>query len=509
MKIGIRERIILGFLIGSVAFLVAGGIAFKISQDLTKASISYKLINFLKADLEDVSKIIDSAIRYSSVDSIANALPLFEEMNLKIGELKKIGHKTASIEDSVDKLKRSAENIYETRDLSPEKLSELSDNLIKVKTDLDDSLREHSILLGKYANIIKISIPLSVLLSILFIIIIGFVVSTQIQRVAGRVSASLKEIGEGVSDLTRELEVRTSDEIGKIALNFNIFLGKLRQIILGIKDTANSIGEFVGANSQMISRIHSLMSNLLSEISKMSTAAEEFSSTIAEATKNLSEISSFVEKASDRVVASSQTVGNSLNSIIKIIEEMKRVVEVIKNVEFIQRKIIGFVSAIMDITDQTNLLSLNASIEASRAGEHGKGFAVVAEEIRKLSQRTAQLAKEISSTLSSFGTEMNKVLDLINWVILDVGEKIKSAEHGVVALQEIQEKFLKVKDEIAAIATTFEEQERTAMEISRSVSAIVQMAEEPEKMIRDVKKKSEEVNEKVENLIRIVENFKV
>jgi len=508
-NLSIRAKLTLGFILGSFAFFIAGIFIFFSGQRITRMAVNYENILMVDSTLREIDKGVGEAIKFSAPQKLQDALPLFDELETYINKFKVLGLKVAFFEDEVKKYRELISKASQSdAEFDHEVLSQLTDYALKVREGYDKLKVSYSERIGNIVTMQNISVILSIILSLIFLSIIGFLYSSNVSNAVLRVCGALSNIAKGASDLTKRIKVETQDEFGQLAQNFNSFLDKLREIISQVVITVNDLYAFVDENHKLFENFYRAISDQLNEIARISTTAEEFSSTISESVKNLSSISHFTEESRMGFAEGSKEIISSLTGIQDLSYDMQNVVSGMKRVEEIQKKIKDFVSGIMDITEQTNLLSLNASIEAARAGEHGKGFAVVAEEVRRLAGRTSQMAKEISQIVSKFTDEMNKAMSSINDISSKVHQNAQKASENVAILQKVTQNFSKIKEQVSAIATSFEEQERASAEISRSITYVAQSLENSRSSLLSIKERISELKVKAQKLLDLVKNFK-
>lgn len=253
----------------------------------------------------------------------------------------------------------------------------------------------------------------AVIMFVLAIVILGGALRYMLSDLLS-VSAALKDIAKDEGDLTVRIDAKTNDEVGDLARSFNLFVEKLQSII----STVNRISRDVLKQSELSARASNerqlSISNQQNEITMVATAMTEMATTTGEIA-NIAEETS--QSATNMVEVSNR--GNQLSqkseeSIHKLSEEVKSASEVIEELSQQGEQITTIVLSINGIAEQTNLLALNAAIEAARAGEQGRGFAVVADEVRSLSERTRKSTEEISQMISKLQETTSEAVEVMN-----------------------------------------------------------------------------------------------
>jgi methyl-accepting chemotaxis protein len=302
---------------------------------------------------------------------------------------------------------------------------------------------------------------------------------------------------------------KENDEIGRLFLGFNEVLGRLREMIAKVTEAIETTASATQQISSSTEQLASSSQEFTSQVHEITSAVEEMTKTILETSKNASlaaESSKFAHKTAER----------GSNKIIETKEGIKSIVNTAQNTGRIIASLaskteqIGEITQVInDIADQTNLLALNAAIEAARAGEQGRGFAVVADEVRKLAERTTKATKEIAEMIKQIQSEAKDANESMTEAQLSVENGMRLTEEIGVVLKEILDANTKVSDVINHVAVASEEQSATAEQISRNLETMSNVTNESATGIEQVAKSAEELNRLTVNLRNLIKQFKI
>jgi len=223
----------------------------------------------------------------------------------------------------------------------------------------------------------------------------------------------VKELSEGHGDLTVQLPVSLQDEIGELRSNTNRFLRQLRSMIQTIVEETAGLTDSAGQMAQFSSQQQSSASTQLEQTTQVAAAMNQMATTLQEVSRNTTEAADMASQANTKAHDGRQEVGKTVAAIDKLVNDVDRASRVIHQLQSETNNIGSVLDVIRGIAEQTNLLALNAAIEAARAGEQGRGFAVVADEVRTLATRTQQSTQEIRKMIEKLQTDANEAVDVM------------------------------------------------------------------------------------------------
>ncbi|RQM75737.1 methyl-accepting chemotaxis protein [Aeromonas jandaei] len=294
----------------------------------------------------------------------------------------------------------------------------------------------------------------------------------------GRVAGALHDIAHGEGDLTVHIDTRSQDEVGQLARNFNQFVARLHGIVSRLRDVtvelaAQSRAQASGAQSRS-QRVRQQQD----EIVMVATAVTEMASATQEIAGNAEFAATTSGEAVKLAVAGQSQVGQSQRSITGLADEVADASQIINELDAHAQKISGILATISGIAEQTNLLALNAAIEAARAGEQGRGFAVVADEVRVLSRRTHDSTDEIQQMIETLQQTTRRAVGGMETSRQLAGTSVEDAESANQSLARINEAIGSISDMATQIAAAAEEQTSVTSEISRNTENIRHVSQE-------------------------------
>ncbi|TNF11802.1 MAG: methyl-accepting chemotaxis protein, partial [Vibrionaceae bacterium] len=289
---------------------------------------------------------------------------------------------------------------------------------------------------------------------------------------------SLKAVAAGGGDLTARLKVESHDEVGEVAQAFNAFMDKLHPLIVDLRTSAQDVQSAAADLDVQTTQSSQQMNSHCMETDKVVAAVTEMSATAREVANNTNSTAQAIDSANRQIMDAQKEVNLAIEGIGELVNEVNLTSDAIQELSQQTEQITKVLNVIGDIAEQTNLLALNAAIEAARAGEQGRGFAVVADEVRSLASRTQNSTQEIGEMLQALHQGVSKAVSSMA-LSQDRGEK--TALESV----QIKDSLSGISDAVSVIhdmgiqtASAAEQQSAVAEDINQNLVAIQQIVNE-------------------------------
>jgi len=337
----------------------------------------------------------------------------------------------------------------------------------------------------------------------------GYFISTMIQRNVLTVVESLDEIAKGEGDLTQRLTAHGNDEIGQLVTSFNAFIGKLQTIISQVAASTIQLSAAAEEMATISEESNVSSAQQQKETDQVASAMNEMTATVHEVARNAEQAAHSAQDASSETSNGDTVVKETISSINKLASDIETAADVIQQLEKDGEKIGVVLDVIRGISEQTNLLALNAAIEAARAGEQGRGFAVVADEVRTLASKTQQSTEEIQVMIESLQAGTAQAVSVMDDSRKQALTSVDTAGRAGESLGTISSSVVSISEMNTQIATAAEQQSAVAEEINRNIVNISGLGEDVGSKLQVTASASEELSRLSIDLQGMVGQFKV
>ena len=347
-------------------------------------------------------------------------------------------------------------------------------------------------------------------LSLLFIFcVLSFWFARSLSAPIQQVSQALETISKGGGDLTSRLPVSGDKEVRQLAINFNHFSGELHKVISEVNHSSLLVNEASSAMLSSSSDAYVLAQRQDDETNSVASAITQMSASAKEVAGNANRAAEVTRQANDKVAQGKQIINHSVDSIENLIASLNSTSLAVDDLKACGSEIINAIDVIRDIAEQTNLLALNAAIEAARAGEQGRGFAVVADEVRGLSLRTQKSTSHIEQTITRLHDGTERAARVVEQGQLSISTAEKDSERANIALVSIAESVAEISAMNAQIATASEEQHLVSEQLSQSVNNIKTISERNRQESEDIAEHGRALSDLGNGLKSLVGKFKL
>ncbi|GAA5216782.1 methyl-accepting chemotaxis protein [Corallincola platygyrae] len=345
--------------------------------------------------------------------------------------------------------------------------------------------------------------------TVILVVFIGWSVSANITRGVRRLSRSLEEIASGDGDLTVRVSYEGKDELADLVNYFNQFIEKLQRLISETVSSARALGEMADQLSRVSAQANANIASQTNAIEQTTGALNEMFISVSHIAEHAAEASSSATQASGDSSQGLQLMEASVSTINELASEVETTAAEISRLESYTSNVGIILDTIRGIAEQTNLLALNAAIEAARAGEQGRGFAVVADEVRSLASRTQDSTQEIQQVLEELQTASKSAVESMGRGTDMANHSVSQAENTGTSLNNITSQVEAISGLNEQIAAATEEQNQTSELIRTYVEEIQQMAQDAMSSTSELEGVSQSLLGVNQQLSQVVNQFKV
>jgi methyl-accepting chemotaxis protein len=323
-----------------------------------------------------------------------------------------------------------------------------------------------------------------------------------------KASQLVTELSESDGDLTKRINIRIENEVGTLSRGLNLFLGKTHEIVKDTCESLEILRKSAEINSDLSEKTRGSVDKQERDVEEVTSAINEMTRATAEIATNCTDTAKSAQQALGTVTKCASGMDDAVGSLRELTHNMELATQQVDELESATQGISGIVEVISDISEQTNLLALNAAIEAARAGEQGRGFAVVADEVRNLATRTNQSTTEINELIETLAKNSSSAVQAMRVGAKMCNENMKRAASSQAQLREVVETTEQINGAAITIAAAVEEQNVVATEVSRNVNNINDAIHDVSDIAHQTNDESSRIKDVTDILQRKLNQFK-
>jgi methyl-accepting chemotaxis protein len=336
-----------------------------------------------------------------------------------------------------------------------------------------------------------------------------FVLRSLFSRPMAKLIALVNDLGSGDGDLTKRINLARGDELGRLSAGVDSFVSNLHATIKdvsGVTREVNAAATQIAASAEQMSRGATRQEQ---QTQQASAAVEELAASVQEVASKSTHASDAARGSQQDAQAGGDVVQQTVTEMKAIADDVTRSAKAVIDLGSKSEQIGEIIKTINDIADQTNLLALNAAIEAARAGEHGRGFAVVADEVRKLAERTQKATEEVAGSIRDIQTQTSEAVRVIEGGKARVAKGVDLAGSAGQALGRINQSSVGLAGMVGTIAAASQQQSAASTQISQSVSEISAVTRETSQGVSQMAQAAGTLSQQSEKLHALVRQFKI
>lgn len=467
----------------------------------------YSITNFAQT-LDDKAKVLlnggdykGEALVRMNIDEVRQKLNLLvevtEQMISSSDELRTIRLKNIELEHS---LTTQIDDLEKTVGTTAQELDVLNST---AQTNMDKGVKDINTLSSRLMTTTIVMLIIVMTLAIAIGLFTSNKITSPLTKIMN-VAESIKDGNLQCGNLTHS----SSDEFGALTNSINKMQQSLCELVNNIKDSTDYLSKTSDQSTDLMHKMHENLNNTNIEMAAAASAAEELSSSTINIIDSVQVGIKEVQAAKKKVLDGNKGLQTSISQVSSVAQNLSGVAASLNELKNASQEITNIVSIIVDIAEQTNLLALNAAIEAARAGEAGRGFAVVADEVRKLAEKTSTSTQEISSMVGSIQGNVQDVVDIVHSGIVEVEESSKSITSVGENFEEVVRQMESAANSVEPILVIIEQQSEAISNITSTVTNVSVASEENKEIVDEVNVFSDKLAELSHDLQQKISHFK-
>lgn len=468
----------------------------------------------LKRKKDATERILKAMSRYEAIEMQPEEKKLWEDTKAAWNAWYKLEQKIVAVHEetlsnlSEESVKTCADEHQKMIEIRRPATKQLGEKL-QVVTDFNLKAASEHFAEAKAAAAKALAIQgTSILFGVAALIVGGITILRAVMRPISIAQKTVEEITQ-TNDLTRRMDYRASDEIGMLMRAFDTMIERIRSSMHTIRDSMGDTTHAVAELTSAAAAVSEASGDQSNAANSMAASIQELSVSISTVNSSASDAHTLAEKSAQTATAGVQTIAKTVSEMNAIENSVSAASISIDSLNRSSEDISTVVRVIKDVADQTNLLALNAAIEAARAGEQGRGFAVVADEVRKLAEKTTKSTVEISAMISKIQQAASRSVDEMQKVVVQVAEGKEHADTAGQRIEEIETDARRVIKAVEEISVALREQSAASQEIARSVEAIAQATERNHAMADQTSSNASQVKSLAETVSQTIGTFRV
>jgi methyl-accepting chemotaxis protein len=322
-----------------------------------------------------------------------------------------------------------------------------------------------------------------------------------------RILRTLEHLTDG--DMTQRIDIRYNNEFSRVSGHINTLADSLHNILVKLNDASDNLTETANTNQTTSTKAQGQLSQQREQTANVATAMTQMSHSVQEVAQSAQSSQQMVERVEIASESGRKIMSDNISTINQLEGRLHKSVDAVKDLQSMSSQIGSILDVIRNIAEQTNLLALNAAIEAARAGEQGRGFAVVADEVRVLAQRTTESTSEIESMISNLQSSSSSASKVIQSCMDDMDQSVSQASNANSAMEEIQALILEISQMSGQISQAAAEQSETSTDIAQNIEEINLIAEENYQAMAQIARTSTDLTQLASQQGHLVHQFKL